>query len=88
MVNITKLNDYLIINGDVDTFPFKNSKIYIPKSSIYFIIDESNAVLFKCVYGNYTLLTVNVNNLQLNGENISKENLIEKFDALVNNITE
>lgn len=86
MVNITKFNnDYLRISGDVDTFPFKNSQMVVPKNSIYFIIDESNTVSFKCIYGSYTLMTVNINNLQLNSENVSKENLIEKFGILINN---
>lgn len=84
MVNITKQGNTLCINSDDNSFPFKNSKISLPINSLYFIIDDSNVVSFKSVYSNYTVLTVNINNLQLNNESVSKDDLIEKFDTLSN----
>lgn len=88
MVNINKQGGTICINSDEKTFPFKNSKISLPLNSLYFIIDDSNVVSFKSIYSNYTILTVNINNLQINNEEITKENLIEKFDSLSNNVIE
>lgn len=88
MVNINKQGSTICINSDENTFPFKNSKISLPLNSLYFIIDDSNVVSFKSIYSNYTILTVNINNLQINNEEITKENLIEKFDSLSNSVIE
>ena len=84
MVNIIKESSSFVIQGDVNSFPFKDGKISLPLNSLYFVIDESNVISFKQVNDNNTLLSVNINNLQINGEEVTKENLIEKFDAVAN----
>lgn len=84
MVNISKESSSFIIQGDVNSYPFKDGKISLPLNSLYFVIDESNVISFKQVNDNNTLLSVNINNLQINGEQVTKENLIEKFDAVAN----
>ena len=84
MTNIIKQGSSLIIQGDVNSYPFKDGKISLPLNSLYFVIDESNVISFKQTRDNNTLLSVNINNLQINGEEVTKENLIEKFDAVAN----
>lgn len=84
MVNIIKESSSFVIQGDVNSYPFKDGKISLPLNSLYFVIDESNVISFKQVNDNNTLLSVNINNLQINGEQVTKENLIEKFDAVAN----
>ena len=84
MVNIIKESSSFVIQGDVNSYPFKDGKISLPLNSLYFVIDESNVISFKQVNDNNTLLSVNINNLQINGEEVTKENLIEKFDAVAN----
>ena len=84
MTNIIKQGSTLVIQGDAKSYPFKDGKISLPLNSLYFVIDESNVVSFKQVNDNNTLLSVNINDLQINGEQATKENLIEKFDAVAN----
>lgn len=84
MVNIIKESSSFVIQGDVNSYPFLNGKISLPLNSLYFVIDESNVISFKQTRDNNTLLSVNINNLQINGEEVTKENLIEKFDAVAN----
>ena len=84
MVNIIKESSSFVIQGDINSYPFKDGKISLPLNSLYFVIDESNVISFKQVNDNNTLLSVNINNLQINGEEVTKENLIEKFDAVAN----
>lgn len=84
MVNIIKESSSFVIKGDINSYPFLNGKISLPLNSLYFVIDESNVISFKQTRDNNTLLSVNINNLQINGEQVTKENLIEKFDAVAN----
>ena len=84
MTNIIKESSSFVIQGDINSYPFKDGKISLPLNSLYFVIDESNVVSFKQVNDNNTLLSVNINDLQINGEPATKENLIEKFDAVAN----
>ena len=84
MVNIIKESSSFVIQGDINSYPFKDGKISLPLNSLFFVIDESNVISFKQTRDNNTLLMVNINNLQINGKSVTKENLIEKFDAVAN----
>lgn len=84
MTNLIKQGSSLYIEGDAKSYPFKNGKISLPLNSLYFVIDESNTVSFKQVNDNNTFLSIKLSDLQINGEAVTKEDLIEKFDAVAN----
>lgn len=88
MFNITKSGSSLLItSNDNSQFPWKDGKMSIPMNSVTYVIDESDYIAFRSISNNDILFTALIDEIQIEGESITKDTIIEKFDAVANGST-
>lgn len=88
MFNITKSGSSLLItSNDNSQFPWKDGKMSIPMNSVTYVIDESDYIAFRSISNNDILFTALINEIQIEGESVTKDTIIEKFDAVANGST-
>ena len=86
MIKITSTNDVIIVEGDELTrhYPY-NGTLVIPKNSTLVLLDESSEmVLFKSASNYDTLFTGILGSIYIEDEIVTRENIIEKFNAISN----
>ena len=86
MIKITSTNDVIIVEGDELTrhYPY-NGTLVIPKNSTLVLLDESSEmVLFKSASNYDTLFTGILGSISIEDEIVTRENIIEKFNAISN----
>ena len=86
MIKITSTNDVIIVEGDELTrhYPY-NGTLVIPKNSTLVVLDEkSEMVLFKSASNYDTLFTGILGSILIEDEIVTRENIIEKFNAISN----
>ena len=86
MIKITSTNDVIIVEGDELTrhYPY-NGTLVIPKNSTLVLLDESSEmVLFKSASNYDTLFTGILGSIFIEDELVTRENIIEKFNAISN----
>ena len=86
MIKITSTNDVIIVEGDELTrhYPY-NGTLVIPKNSTLVILDEaSEMVLFKSASNYDTLFTGILGSILIEDEIVTRDNIIEKFNAISN----
>ena len=86
MIKITSTNDVIIVEGDELTrhYPY-NGTLVIPKNSTLVLLDESSEmVLFKSASNYDTLFTGILGSILIEDEIVTRDNIIEKFNAISN----
>ena len=86
MIKITSTNDVIIVEGDELTrhYPY-NGTLVIPKNSTLVLLDEkSEMVLFKSASNYDTLFTGILGSISIEDELVTRDNIIEKFNAISN----
>ena len=86
MIKITSTNDVIIVEGDELTrhYPY-NGTLVIPKNSTLVLLDESSEmVLFKSASNYDTLFTGILGSISIEDEIVTRENIIDKFNAISN----
>lgn len=84
MVNITRQGDSLVVEGKTSNFYPYNSTTSYPLNSVTCTVDESDMVTFKSNGSNETVFSSLVSDLTIGGEQVTRANAIEKFNALSN----
>ena len=85
MFNIQKQSSSLLITSSDNTqFPYKDGKMSIPMNSITYVIDESNYIAFRSAANNDILFSANIDDIQINGSTVGKDDFILMFDSVAN----
>lgn len=84
MIKISKQNNSLIVEGIDNVFYPNNGDNSYPLNSLIVVIDDSNMATFRSVATNDVLFSGLINNITINGEAVTKDNIIQKFDAVSN----
>lgn len=87
MIKISKQNNSLIVEGIDNVFYPNNGDNSYPLNSLIVVIDDSNMATFRSVATNDVLFSGLINNITINGEVVTKDNIIEKFDTVSNSST-
>lgn len=85
MFNIQKQGSSLLITSSDNTqFPYKDGKMSIPMNSITYVIDDSNYIAFRSASNNDILFSANIDDIQINGSTVGKDDFILMFDSVAN----
>lgn len=87
MIKISKQNNSLIVEGIDNVFYPNNGDNSYPLNSLIVVTDESDMATFRSVATNDVLFSGLINNITINGEVVTKDNIIQKFDAVSNSST-
>ena len=84
MIKISKQNNSLIVEGIDNVFYHNNGDNSYPLNSLIVVTDNSDMATFRSVATNDVLFSGLINNITINGESVTKDNIIEKFDTVSN----
>lgn len=85
MFNITKQGSSLLItSNDNSQFPWKDGQMSLPMNSVVYVIDESDYIAFRSSSNNDILFTALIDEIQINGTNVTKDDFILQFDNVAN----
>lgn len=85
MFNITKQGSSLLItSNDNSQFPWKDGQMSLPMNSVVYVIDESDYIAFRSASNNDILFTALIDEIQINGTNVTKDDFILQFDNVAN----
>lgn len=87
MIKISKQNNSLIVEGIDNVFYPNNGDNSYPLNSLIVVTDNSDMATFRSVATNDVLFSGLINNITINGEAVTKDNIIQKFDAVSNSST-
>ena len=87
MIKISKQNNSLIVEGIDNVFYPNNGDNSYPLNSLIVVIDESDMATFRSVATNDVLFSGLIKDITINGEAVTKDNIIQKFDAVSNSST-
>lgn len=87
MIKIKQQDNAITVEGIDNNFYPNNGNNSYPLNSIILVIDESDMVTFRSVATNDVLFSGLIENITINDEAVTKENIIEKFDAVSNTST-
>ena len=87
MIKISKQNNSLIVEGIDNVFYPNNGDNSYPLNSLIVVTDNSDMATFRSVATNDVLFSGLINNITINGEVVTKDNIIEKFDTVSNSST-
>lgn len=87
MITISKQNNSLIVEGIDNVFYPNNGDNSYPLNSLIVVTDNSDMATFRSVATNDVLFSGLINNITINGESVTKDNIIEKFDTVSNSST-
>lgn len=87
MIKISKQNNSLIVEGIDNVFYINNGDNSYPLNSLIVATDNSDMATFRSVATNDVLFSGLIQNIQINGEAVTKDNIIQKFDAVSNSST-
>ena len=87
MIKISKQNNSLIVEGIENAFYINNGDNSYPLNSLIVVTDKSDMATFRSVATNDVLFSGLINNITINGEVVTKDNIIAKFDAVSNSST-
>ena len=84
MLNITKVNNSIKVEGlDNKQFP-DNGTLMIPLNSIILTLDESNLATFRSAANNDVLFSGNINEITITGSTVTKQTITTAFTAIAN----
>lgn len=87
MIKISKQNNSLIVEGIDNVFYPNNGDNSYPLNSLIVVTDNSDMATFRSVATNDVLFSGLIQNITINGEAVTKDNIIQKFDAVSNSST-
>ena len=87
MIKISKQNNSLIVEGIDNVFYPNNGDNSYPLNSLIVVTDNSDMATFRSVATNDVLFSGLIKDITINGEAVTKDNIIEKFDATSNSST-
>lgn len=87
MIKISKQNNSLIVEGIDNVFYINNGDNSYPLNSLIVVTDNSDMATFRSVATNDVLFSGLIQNITINGESVTKDNIIQKFDAVSNSST-
>ena len=87
MIKISKQNNSLIVEGIDNVFYPNNGDNSYPLNSLIVVTDNSDMATFRSVATNDVLFSGLIKDITINGEAVTKDNIIEKFDAVSNSST-
>ena len=87
MIKISKQNNALIVIGENNDFYVNNGQNSYPLNSLIVVTDNSDMATFRSVATNDVLFSGLIQNITINGEAVTKDNIIQKFDAVSNSST-
>lgn len=87
MLKISKQNNALIVIGENNDFYVNNGQNSYPLNSLIVVIDDSDMATFRSVATNDVLFSGLIKDITINGEAVTKDNIIAKFDAVSNSST-
>lgn len=87
MIKISKQNNSLIVEGIDNVFYPNNGDNSYPLNSLIVVTDNSDMATFRSVATNDVLFSGLIQNITINGEAVTKDNIIEKFDTVSNSST-
>ena len=87
MIKISKQNNSLIVEGIDNVFYPNNGDNSYPLNSLIVVTDNSDMATFRSVATNDVLFSGLIQNITINGEVVTKDNIIEKFDTVSNSST-
>lgn len=84
MIKIVKLNNGFKVEGiDNVLYPDNGTLVFGPKTVIL-VTDESDMVTFRSASNFDVLFSGLIENITIDGENVTKDNIVEKFQAVAN----
>lgn len=87
MIKISKQNNSLIVEGIDNVFYPNNGDNSYPLNSLIVATDNSDMATFRSVATNDVLFSGLIKDITINGEVVTKDNIIKKFDAVSNSST-
>lgn len=87
MIKISKQNNSLIVEGIDNVFYPNNGDNSYPLNSLIVVTDNSDMATFRSVATNDVLFSGLIQDITINGEAVTKDNIIQKFDAVSNSST-
>ena len=87
MIKISKQNNSLIVEGIENVFYPNNGQNSYPLNSLIVVTDNSDMATFRSVATNDVLFSGLIKDITINGESVTKDNIIQKFDAISNSST-
>lgn len=82
MINIQKTGNAIVIDFTDNDKYLNNGTIEVAPNELMVVIDESNMATFKKMSNGDTLFGQLIDQIQIQGENVTKDNIIEKFGAI------
>lgn len=88
MVNINKSGDSLLITSyNNSQFPWTNGELSVPLNSVYFILEnDTDFLVFRSIYNDEKLFTALIDEIQINGQQATRDNIVQLFDSVANTI--
>ena len=84
MLNITKVNNSIKVEGlDNKQFP-DNGTLMIPLNSVILTLDESNIATFRSAANNDVLFSGVITDIQISGSTVTKQTITTAFTAIAN----
>lgn len=87
MIKISKQNNSLTVEGVDNVFYPNNGQNSYPLNSLIVVTDNSDMATFRSVATNDVLFSGLIKDITINGEAVTKDTIIAKFDAVSNSST-
>lgn len=82
MINIQRTGNAIVVDFTDNDKYLNNGTIEVAPNELMVVIDESNMATFKKMSNGDTLFGQLIDQIQIQGENVTKDNIIEKFGAI------
>lgn len=84
MLQITKQGNSIVVEGLNHYFYPYNGTLEVPCNSVITVVDEGNIVLFRSASNYDVLFSAKIDEITINGQSVTKDNVGEVFGALSN----
>ena len=86
MININKSGDSLLITSyNNSQFPWSEGELSVPLNSVYFILEnDTDFLVFRSIYNDEKLFTALIDEIQINGQQATRDNIVQLFDSVAN----
>ena len=82
MINIQKTGNAIVVDFTDNDKYLNNGTIEVAPNELMVVIDESNMATFKKMSNGDTLFGQLINQIKIQGESVTKDNIIEKFGTI------
>lgn len=88
MININKSGDSLLITSyNNSQFPWSDGELSVPLNSVYFILEkDTDFLVFRSIHTDEKLFTALIDEIQINGQQATRDNIVQLFDSVANTI--